>query len=348
MSEKNPLVGILATALIVSLSINAMTGIYISKLSKDIKTLKSGGSVDGEEGASGPIQKDIKFAQFDTAFYKVEDCAIEQVECATIAEKVDYEFDIDADSSMDKLTVEIDKKGKKGVIFKINGSEFENGKDMKGAKFYLADLNKFDNTIEVVIYDEGEENNPHYMIYSKSGSRMKLLQDVEGPELFLDEIGKVVAVPNDAPKISPMVFGEYYEFENGKLKTQKLIATRIRTVEFSAEGELFVDELPGKKGKSSNKGNTNTNTNNTNGNAKNNTNTNANSNNNTNSNSNSNNSNGNNSSSHDFEDESKSDGVTLTAEDKFEIKAFTDDLEVEVDMKDGRHGYVIHNSESKK
>lgn len=327
MSEKNPLVGILATALVVSLSINAMTGVYISKLSKDIKTLKSGGNTDSEQATNGPIQKDIKFAQFDTAFYKVEDCAIEQVECATIAEKIDYEFDIDADSSMDKFTVEIDKKGKKGVIFKVNGNEFNNGKEMRGAKFFLADLNKFDNTIEAIIYDEGEDNNPHYLIYSKSGSKMKLLKDVEGPELFLDEIGKVVAVPNDAPKISPMVFGEYYEFENGKLNTQKLIATRIRTVEFSAEGELFVDELPSKKGKTSSNEKTNINNNNTNKNTDNNT-----------SNKNSNYSND------DYEDESKIGGVTLTAEDKFEIKSFTDDLEVEVDMKDGRHGYVIHKS----
>lgn len=307
MKDNNPLIGILATALVVAISIILMMGIYIGKLSKEIQILSGEDVVDQGDGTPDEA-KEISFTQFDTTFYKIDDCAVEKIECATIAEKIDYEFDIDADSSMDKLTVEIDKKGKKGVIFKVNGREFENGTDMKGAKFYLVDLNRFDNTIEVVIYDEGENGKSHYLIYSKSGSRMKLLEDIDGTELYLDEIGKVAALSYKAPKTNPVVFGKYYEFEENKLNEQTLSATRVKNVEFAAEGEYFTTDLnnlddyydfAGMSKKNKEIKNI---------------------------------------------DESsleESEIIKLTADDKFEIKSFTDDYNIEVELKDGRKGYVI-------
>ncbi|MCR5186887.1 MAG: hypothetical protein K6D97_07235 [Clostridia bacterium] len=307
MKNINPLIGILTTALVVAISIIVMMGIYIGKLSKDIRILR-GEETTEQESVAQEEAKEIPFTQFDTTFYKVEDCAVEKIECATIAEKIDYEFDIDADSSMDKLTVEIDKKGKKGVIFKINGREFENGTDMKGAKFFLVDLNRFDNTIEVVIYDEGENGKSHYLIYSKSGSRMKLLEDIDGKELYLDEIGKVTSLSYKAPKIDPEVFGKYYEFEEGKLNEQTLNAARVKNIEFTAEGEYFttdinkLDDYYDMAGLSKTKKEIET---------------------------------------IDEDSLEKSEITKLTAEDKFEIKSFTDDYNIEVELKDGRKGYVI-------
>ena len=283
MKKTNPLVGILATALVVSISIILMMGIYIGKLTKDIKILK------GEEISEETIdveneEKELNFVQFDTTFSKIEDCAVEKIDCATIAEKVDYEFDIDADSSMDKLTVEIDKKGKKAVIFKINGREFKNGSEMKGAKFFLADLNKFDNTIEVVIYDEGKDGESHYLVYSKSGSGMKLLEDISGSELYLDEIGKIASLSDKVPQTNPIIFSEYYEFEEGKLRTEKMNATRVKNIEFTAEGEYFTTDIEKIK---------------------------------------------------------KSNITTLTAEDTFEIKSFSKNLDIEIKLEDGREGYIL-------
>ena len=346
MKKTNPLVGILATALVVTISIIIMMGIYIGKLNKDIKILK-GEDVSAQSNPEGQAEeeaKEIKFTQFDSSFYKIEDCAVEKVECATIADKIDYEFDIDADSSMDKITVEVDKKGKKAIIFKINGSEFDNGSDMKGAKFFLADLNKFDNTIEVVIYDEGENGKPHYLVYSKSGSRMKLLEDIDGSELYLDEIGKIAALSNKAPKTNPIVFSEYYEFEEGKLSTEALNATRVKNIEFTAENEYFTTDLNnlddyydlvGIK-KSGKKKNTNTNINNNNNTTEKNNNTN-------------NSTNTNSSTEYEAGDLTgvneefleKAKIEKLTSEDKFEIKSFTEDLDIEVELKDGRKGYVL-------
>ena len=309
MKNNNPLIGILATALMVAISVIIMMGIYIGKLSKEIRIL-SGEEVIKQDGEAQEEAKEVSFTQFDTSFYKIEDCSVEKIECATIAEKIDYEFDIDADSSMDKLTVEIDKKGKKGVIFKINGREFENGTDMKGAKFFLVDLNRFDNTIEVVIYDEGDNGKSHYLIYSKSGSRMKLLEDIDGKDLYLDEIGKVMALSYRAPKTDPVVFEKYYEFEEGKLNEQTLNATRVKNIEFSAEGEYFttdlnnLDDYYDLAGLSKSKKQI------------------------------------------ESIDENllvKSEITKLSAEDKFEIKSFTDDHNIEVELKDGRKGYVISN-----
>lgn len=312
MEEKkpiNPLIGILSTALVVAICIIFMLATYMFKLSDEIKLLKGEKDISSTEDGTENSSKEMQFIQFDTTFGKIEDCAVEQIECATIADKVEYDFDVDADGTMDKLTVEIDKKGKKAVIFKVNGKEFENGQKMKGAKFFLVDLNKFDNTIEIVIFDEGEDGNPHYMIYSKSGSKVRLLEDIYGPELYLDGINKIAAVPNNAPKVSPIIFIEYYEFDSGKITSQNLSATRVKGTEFSASDEYFtenfddIEELEKEIKKNS-----------------------------------------------DISKEelySKYDFAKLSVDDKFEIKSFTDDMDIEIELKDGRKGYILADHFSK-
>ena len=60
MKNNNPLIGILATALLVAISVIIMMGIYIGKLSKEIRIL-SGEEVIKQDGEAQEEAKEVSF-----------------------------------------------------------------------------------------------------------------------------------------------------------------------------------------------------------------------------------------------------------------------------------------------
>ena len=245
----------LFTLLIIAVLIICGLVMKVKKLSIQLQELTSKVEEDSNQESDG-IETN-EFLQFNVPLYKVEDVAIEKAVCASMALDIDFVFDLDSDGQLDKISVELSETNKK-IIFKLNGREFENGKEMNGAELYLVDLNKFDNSVEVVIFDQGNDNDPHYLVYGKSGSRMKLIEDIEGAPLYIDQSEQVVAHTNGLPNTNPLVFDKYYKFEDGTLEKYDLSPSRTNGKWFTSSGSIFASEGTDKYEKIASSKNTNT------------------------------------------------------------------------------------------
>ena len=310
----------LLTLLIIAVLIICGLMMKVKKLSVQLQELTSKTEEDsGEE--SGGIETN-EFLQFNVPLYKVEDVAIEKAVCASMALDIDFVFDLDADGQLDKISVELSETNKK-IIFKLNGREFENGKEMNGAELYLVDLNKFDNSVEVVIFDQGNDNDPHYLVYGKSGSRMKLIEDIEGAPLYIDQSEQVVAHTNGLPYTNPLVFDKYYKFEDGTLEKYDLSPSRTNGKWFTSSGSIFASEGTDKYEKINSYKNTNST-------SKKNT---------VKSNNTKNKNTQNEVDNTDLEEDAQL--RKLGENEKFKILSFTDNLEIEVELENGEKGYIV-------
>ena len=310
----------LLTLLIIAVLIICGLMMKVKKLSVQLQELTSKTEADsGEE--SGGIETN-EFLQFNVPLYKVEDVAIEKAVCASMALDIDFVFDLDADGQLDKISVELSETNKK-IIFKLNGREFENGKEMNGAELYLVDLNKFDNSVEVVIFDQGNDNDPHYLVYGKSGSRMKLIEDIEGAPLYIDQSEQVVAHTNGLPYTNPLVFDKYYKFEDGTLEKYDLSPSRTNGKWFTSSGSIFASEGTDKYEKINSYKNTNST-------SKKNT---------VKSNNTKNKNTQNEVDNTDLEEDAQL--RKLGENEKFKILSFTDNLEIEVELENGEKGYIV-------
>jgi len=292
----------------------------VKKLSIQVQELTSKTEEDNIQDDEGIEVND--FLQFNVPLYKVEDVAIEKAVCASMALDIDFVFDLDADGQLDKISVELSETNKK-IIFKLNGREFENGKEMNGAELYLVDLNKFDNSVEVVIFDQGNDNDPHYLIYGKSGSRMKLIEDIEGSPLYIDQSEQVVAHTNGLPYTNPLVFDKYYKFEDGNLEKYDLSPSRTNGKWFTSGGSLFASEGTNKYDAIVSSKNTNTT-------------------------SKKNATKSNNTKNKNMQNEVNNTSIEedaqmrkLSENEKFKIISFTDNLEIEIELENGEKGYII-------
>lgn len=182
----------------------------------------------------------IKLLQFDSNFYNLEDIAKDYRKSEQIKNYKDFEYDLDGDYTIDKITIELDRdaNNEENYIFKLNDNIF--AESFFSPEIYIVDLNKNDNSIEVIIYDDGPSDDPNYTIYSKQGSEMKRIETLYGFDLKIDTNGKIVIANLITDTIKPSVFDKYYEFTNGNIEIHNADIKNIQNTTFSIESSDFV------------------------------------------------------------------------------------------------------------
>lgn len=252
------------------------------------------------ESNSTISKAEIKFLQFDTDFYKLEDVALEYRECKNINNYKDFEYDLDGDGVKDIITIKNYGKDSNGQIqykLLLNEKEFFEYFDApESGIIYIVDLDKEDETIEVITYDDGPSDDPTYRLFVKQGSNMIQLSDNVGE--FINQNGIITSgeIYGHRAWTEPKVFEYYYKLENNTLKRYSLDILKIKDAIFSAEGGLFTTDLKNIDKYSQN--------------------------------------------GYNFE---KAGIYTLTANDKFSIIGFIDNMDIQIKLQDGREGYLLGN-----
>lgn len=194
----------------------------------------------------------IKMIQFDEYFYKIEDVALESIKCENIKNYKDFEYDLDDDGKKDIVTV-VHKavKQEDGIggtyeqdqyEFKINDKTFYKEEHPSFTEVYITDLNKKDKSIEVVIFDNGPSEDPHCLIFSKVDSKMKKLKEL-GWNLYTNQKGKLVCSEIHRATTMPEVFPNYYVINNNEIKTHDIDFSKIKNNILTANNMLFTEDM---------------------------------------------------------------------------------------------------------
>lgn len=200
------------------------------------------------EGAGEYIESDtsaqtgIEFTQFDTEFYRVEDVAIDYCKFENIKDYQDLKYDLDGDGQIDVITMKncgMDRNGDAVCKLYLDGEEFFQFYD-PGEAVYLVDVDKKDNSIELITFDEGPSDDPTYRLFAKEGSEMvELSGDIVG---LIDQNGKLIADTCNAGAYIG-VYEFYYEFEDNMLKVCDLDLSGIKDVLYYCEYGLFTTDM---------------------------------------------------------------------------------------------------------
>lgn len=196
--------------------------------------------------------KPYKLVQFNTTFYDLKDVAKEYRYVEKVKNYKDFIFDLDGDGKKDKITLK--NLGKNEYNYNIYELRYKGKAFLKEDEFieavYVADLNKNDKTLELIVKRFGGGDSVDYYIYSKIGNNIKLISNKIGAfygndyELKIDQKGKIVINELDLQYISPKVFSVYYQFNNNKVKEKKLDAKKIKNIKFSTKGNtLFTSNM---------------------------------------------------------------------------------------------------------
>jgi len=181
----------------------------------------------------------INFIQFDTAFYPIGDLALEWRDSYKIKNYKDFEYDLDGDGEIDKITIRAKEEqlwnGELNTvhIYELNGNKFDNVGNF--GKIYIVDLNKNDNSIEVVTWDNGPSDDSVYNIYSKQGGKMECILKEWTESMYADQLGKILS----SGHYNPSIYKQYYNFALGNLETIDLDMNKISSVKFDATGMYF-------------------------------------------------------------------------------------------------------------
>lgn len=259
----------------------------------------------------------IKMVQFDEYFYRIEDIAIEFRKCENINNYKDFEYDLDGDGKKDIVTV-VHKTEKQDngmgqsyeedkYEFKLNDKTFYVEDNPHFTEIYIADLNRGDKSIEVVIFDDGPSDDPNCLIFSKVNSKMKKLKNL-GWDLYTNQKGKLVCSEIHRATTIPEIFPNYYVIENNTIKTHDIDFSIIKNETFTAKDMLFTEDMknidkywelsssPKYQG------------------------------------------------DHETDEVFKEAGIIkLTEKDEFNVIGYYKDIDIQIKLKDGRKGYLLGN-----
>lgn len=152
-------------------------------------------------------------------YEKLEDIAIEYRDSSKIKNYKDFNYDIDNDGKIDKITIRKDKNSEfDNYLFELNGNVFEENSFMP--EIYIVDLDKEDDTLEVVIFDYGPSDDLEYSVYAKKGDKMEKISTFAGSNLVLDSKGNFKVKTILTEGITPDVYDLVYSFSNNEITSK--------------------------------------------------------------------------------------------------------------------------------
>lgn len=184
--------------------------------------------------------------QFNTKFYELNEVAKEYREYKNIKNYKDFNYDLDGDGKIDKITISHKTKiddiiGEiNSYEITLNGETFSEGSAMDC--IYIVDLNENDKNIEVVIFDDGLSDDPNYTIYSKKGNKMVEIDSIGGYPLKTDKKGTVVIKDNCNGVTVPEIYFGYEIIQNGNVDIKTVDIETIKDIELKTSNLYFSED----------------------------------------------------------------------------------------------------------
>ena len=196
-------------------------------------------------------EKGEKLVQFQNEFFELEKIAKEYRVIEDIKNYKDFNYDLDGDGVKDKITIR--KVKDDGVlessdeneyyihVFELNGKEFS--RNYKGGILYIADLNKNDKKLDVVVFDKGPSDDPNYYIYTKKGNKMIEVKHIDGYPLKTDKKGNFVISNWLDGNFEPNIYLNYYYTKDGKITDKKVNISKIKNIELKSPYMYFTKDI---------------------------------------------------------------------------------------------------------
>lgn len=155
-------------------------------------------------------------------FFSVEEVTLEYRDSEKIQNYKDFNFDIDGDGEIDKITIRRDKNYEydENYIFELNGEKFT--ENSFKPVIYIIDFDKSDNKLEVLIFDNGPSDDPEYSIYRKNGNKMEIISTINGSGIIIDENGNFKLKTTLTNFISPDVYDKIYHIEESGVISENI------------------------------------------------------------------------------------------------------------------------------
>lgn len=191
--------------------------------------------------------KPYNFTQFNTTFYDLKDVAKEYREVKNIKNYKDFVFDLDGDGRKDTIRLKntgVTEYGEKTYELQYNGKKFFENKITYVEKVFVADLNKNDKTLELIVETTELGDGVCYKVFSKKGNKIKEIKDISSMyisnyELKVDQKGKILLPNSVTETISPKIFTEYYMLKNSNINTKKLNLSKIKNIKFNTTNKML-------------------------------------------------------------------------------------------------------------
>ena len=152
-------------------------------------------------------------------YENLEDIAIEYRYSSKIKNYKDFNYDLDNDGKIDKITIRKDKNSEyDNYLFELNGNVFDKNSFLP--EIYIVDLDKEDDTLEVVIFDYGPSDDLEYSIYVKQGDKMEKISTFAGSRFVLDSKGNFKVKTILTAGITPDVYDLVYNFSNNEITSK--------------------------------------------------------------------------------------------------------------------------------
>lgn len=186
----------------------------------DIYNLKSKKIKENSATTSVETTNEELVSLNNNEYDKLENLAIEYRLSSKVRNYKDFNYDLDSDGKIDKITIRKDKNDEEGrnYKFELNGIEF--AENCFSPEIYIVDLNENDKSIEVIIFDQGPSDDLEYSIYVKNGNTMKLIETIGGQDLILDGNGNFKVKSILTAGITPDVYDIVYNFNANKITSK--------------------------------------------------------------------------------------------------------------------------------
>lgn len=171
-------------------------------------------------------------------YITLEDAAIEYRLSVNILNYKDFNYDLDGDGKIDKITIRKDKSDtiKNNYLFELNGEVFTENNYFP--EIYVADLDKTDGKLEIIIFDVGPSDDLEYSIYTKNSDGMKLVETIRGNDLVLNGNGNFKIKTILTAQIGPDIYDKTYNFSNNKITSK--YNNIDKSAEYSACGMIYI------------------------------------------------------------------------------------------------------------
>ena len=206
-----------------------------------------------EDGQKAKLSKDNSktVSQMPGVFYEIKDLTKESRSNEDIKNYKDFEFDLDGDGIIDKITLKhiVNKNEpeysseRSYYILSYNGKTIYEHWEGRGT-VGIVDLDATDKYLEIWVYDGGPSDDPYYHFYRKVGNEIIKMGNFSVDIAFLcDGNGTVLSADREAPFVNPTVFENYYTIENNKFKENNLDFSYNKDVEYTSNRGLFTKDL---------------------------------------------------------------------------------------------------------
>lgn len=227
---------IIAVVIIAILSVKLVSKEDNNSVNQPEDVVVSNEQVEEKKEETAVEEKKIKgekLLQFDTEFYELEDAALEWRDSEAVKNYKDFNYDLDGDGVVDKVTMKWDKEKEGELILTLNGVEF--ARNYNYPCVYIVDLNEDDKNIEVVAVEQ-DTWEIECAIYDKVNGKIA----THGIGGILKTNKKGIILGSDFYScVEPRVYSDYIFINDGKVEKKRIENIDVlKNIEFKTDYTL--------------------------------------------------------------------------------------------------------------